>query len=350
VLRAALDAVTGYGQHALHTVRQLRRLGVEVRVEPLWIWEDPCPLPADIRPHLQPGPGGEAWELLLGVPMEDPPTDRARVRFTMWESGRLPAGCVERLNRSAAVLVPCRWNQLCFDAAGVRVPLHRVPMGLDPEVFSPRSWPSGPFTFGAGGRLSHGGVRKGVAQVAWAFHRAFPPEEEVRLQLKVHGDCDLQALPPDPRITLLRESWNEERMARWFGGLHVYVTMAAAEGFGFMPLQAMACGRPVIAAIEHGHAEYMTPETVLEVPAGLTRAELEAGPRWEYAGYWFPPEEDAVIARMRECYAADPAELEALGLRAAAQAGWFTWDRYGDGLVAALRAAGAVLRPQDLGR
>jgi len=48
-------------------------------------------------------------------------------------------------------------------------------------------------------------------------------------------------------------------------------------------------------------------------------------------------EGEAVIARMRECYTADPAELQALGGRAAAQAGRFTWDRYGEGLVGALR-------------
>jgi glycosyltransferase involved in cell wall biosynthesis len=193
--------------------------------------------------------------------------------------------------------------------------------------------------------MSHGGVRKGVVQVAWAFHRAFPGGEDVRLQLKIHGDCEIEALPDDPRITLRRESWNEHQMAEWFERLHVYVTMATAEGFGFMPLQAMACGRAVIGVIAHGHAEFMTPDTVLAVPAVMARAEESAGPRWDYAGYWFPADEGAVIEQMRRCYrASGRAEAWSLGQRAAAHASQFTWDRYGEALVRVLEEVEAVPR------
>lgn len=336
----ALDTVTGYGQHAIHTVRQLQRHGVEVALEPMKVWRTKHPVPREVMKTIAPGPRDQ-WEMLLAPP-DVGARDRATVWFSMWESNRLPAGSVEKLNQAAAVIVPCAWNQMLFDANGVSRPIHNVPMGYDPNVFEPRPWPDGPFTFGAGGRLAHGGARKGVLKVVRAFLQAFPDRRDVRLELKVHEDCDLQ-VRSDTRITVIRESWSERQMAEWYERLHCYVTMATAEGFGFMPFQAMVTGRPAIGSLAHGHAEFMTPENACVVPHQVARAEHQAGPKWNYAGYWFEPVASAVVQAMRSL-ASDPAEAQRMGVRAAAHVAPMTWDLYGERLVTALRASRVLTR------
>lgn len=339
--RSHIDTLTGYGQTAIALTREWQRLGYEVCISPYKRWEAwGHTIPEDIRAlFVEESP--DDWELLLSPPAHEANTGKRCIQHTMWESNRLPQGWVERLNTRAAVIVPCEWNQLAFDAAGVTVPIHRCPLGIDTDIFCQNhsDFPER-ITFGAGGRMAHGGLRKGIWEVYEAFRRAFPTEKDVALSVKVFPDCDF---PPvdDPRVTVIREAYTDPQMAGWYRSLTCYVSAAAAEGFGLMPLQAMACGRPCLMTQATGHAEYFTAYEGWPVRYDLKRAEDVAPGNPYYTGYWYMPDLDDMARQMRAVYE-NEREARIRGAFAAARASRFSWGEMAARLVGIMQNVGML--------
>ena len=71
-----------------------------------------------------------------------------------------------------------------------------------------------------------------------------------------------------------------EDMADWYRVLDLYVAPQRSEGFGLTPIEAMACGVPVIATRVGAFEQIVTPQTGMLVdtddPADLTNAICEA--------------------------------------------------------------------------
>jgi glycosyltransferase involved in cell wall biosynthesis len=131
----------------------------------------------------------------------------------------------------------------------------------------------------------------------------FPPVEGVIREL---GVAD--------RLVLTGRVTNEERTLLYQGAVG-YVTPSAYEGFGLTPLEAMACGVPVIAANRTS-----LPEVV------------------GHAGLLVEPEIEAVamaISRLLN----DRDLGDALARRGLARAAGFTWSRTADLTIAAYREA-----------
>lgn len=57
-----------------------------------------------------------------------------------------------------------------------------------------------------------------------------------------------------------------DQMAAWYGALDLYVAPQRWEGFGLTPLEAMACGVPVVATRVGAFEELLTPETGTLIP------------------------------------------------------------------------------------
>ncbi|WP_127110683.1 glycosyltransferase family 4 protein [Pararhodobacter zhoushanensis] len=67
------------------------------------------------------------------------------------------------------------------------------------------------------------------------------------------------------RILFLPEV-SVDRMADWYRVLNLYVAPQRWEGFGLTPLEAMACGVPVVATTVGAFPEIVTPQTGASVP------------------------------------------------------------------------------------
>ena len=347
LLRTHLNDATGYGQFAGNLVAELINLGVEVAVtpiEPTAIWEEFAPLAPQVKQRLVENPS-DAWEFVIGLPNSPLDPTKASVIFTMWEATRIRRAWAQQLNRAAAVITASNFNLTCFSAAGVEAPLFRVPLGINPAHFYRPQRPElkarpAKFVFGTGGRLAHGGVRKGVEEVARAFREAFSGKRDVELQIKMWPDCKFEH-PGDNRIKAIHEFWPVAKLAAWYQGLNAYVSGSCAEGFGLMPLQAMACGAPFIGAKFSGQAEYLN---VGENPVGWT-VDYELAPPdknfYEGMGLWGRPKQESLVERMRQAYE-NPWECERRGKLAAEFAKQLTWQNTALGVVEILKKVGML--------
>jgi mannosyltransferase len=89
-----------------------------------------------------------------------------------------------------------------------------------------------------------------------AEHRAF--EEELKTRIARNGLSD--------RIAFMGEVLD---ILPWYQAIDLYVAPSRNEGFGLTPLEAMACGVPVIASDAGAYAEMIVPAVTGEVvPAG----------------------------------------------------------------------------------
>ena len=316
ILRAHLEDRSGYGQHVGHLGRQLERLGHAVRFEPL----NPALEPPDYCRARLAAPG-EAGRVLQVCPpfLPCPP---GAVYGTTWEGDVLPPACVAHLADARLVVVNSRFIRDAFVRSGVRPPVVVVPLGVDPGEYRPTHDPPAACRFGVVANLAYSARRKNVAGAVAAFRLAFGADPRPRLAIKVNRGDEF-ADPGDPRIEVIRERFTTGQMRAFYNSLTCLVSASMAEGFGLCPLQAMACGRPVIATTFGGHAEYLDDGVGYPVAYELAR------PDWSEGGGAVAVPDVGSMARQMRRVCADPAEAAVRGARSAARAAAFSWDRHG---------------------
>lgn len=337
-----INSYTGYGLHSLQIIRDIERLaGAYVSVRTLSKSEAfGAKVPVDIsgRFVLQPQP--EDWEVLLHPPDFLPTPGKKTAYFTMWETTKLPPQCATLINKANVTIVPCHWNATILSACGVTTPIRVVPLGVHEKIFHWKRYPEedAPFTFGAAGRMAHGGVRKGINEVIEAFRKAFPPSvTNVRLKIKCFPDCPVHKIP-DSRIEITQAYLSDEQMADWYASLNVFVSAARGEGWGLMQHQAMACGRPVMSVNFGGVTEFFDPELGFSLPFDY---EL-AGGSYKGCGHWAVAREKDMIQLMRDAVEMDRNTHINKGMFAALAVKHLTWDNHSRQLVKVLEEFGAL--------
>lgn len=254
--------------------------------------------------------------------------------WTMWETNQLPRGSAKYLNRCGMLMIPSQWGIDSFRDNGVMVPMEVVPLGYDPNVFAPRD--AGPVmcTFGTAGALDEGGLRKNVQRVIDLFLKAFPTNFDVRLKVKITPSSPMVNTRGDNRIEVVNTGLPPAALAEWYKSLTCYVNASYGEGFGLHLLEAMGCGVPLISTRFSAVGEMFDSQIGYEVSYKLIEAKNAI-----YSGQWGDPNDDELIARMREVYA-DRATAERLGRAAAARAPEFSWAESIRKLIAALTKHG----------
>lgn len=320
-----LKALIGLFDAGVHVYRDARAFMARDYVPPAYapselMYDWHAPRLAIIPPHLlywyKPGKTTAAW--------------------TMWETDRLPEGSAKYLNRCGLVLIPSQWGVDSFRKNGVSVPMEVVPLGYDPDVFSPRAPNSGPqvCTFGTAGALDEGGLRKNVQRVIDLFRLAFPGKTDVRLKVKITPRSPMVKTYGDSRVEVVNASLAPPALADWYRSLTCYVNASYGEGFGLHLLEAMGCGVPLISTRFSAVGEMFDSAVGYEVGYKLIEAQNKV-----YSGVWADPNNDELIDRMRAVYV-DRAAAERFGAVAARRAPSFSWGESIRKLVAALARHG----------
>lgn len=213
-----------------------------------------------------------------------------------------------------------------------------VPCGFDPEEFAPMSRQEARRQLGLDPdefivlQLGRMVKRKGVENVVRAM--AELPRETLPRLLVVGGESD----QPDARITpeigrlqsIAREldvddvvtftgRRQRDQLRAYYCAANVFVTTPWYEPFGITPLEAMACGTPVIGSAVGG-IQY-------SVVDGLT-------------GYLVPPNDPSALAERLAHLQAHPALSRAMGLAGVRRAQMmFTWEQVAMQLATCYRQA-----------
>ena len=272
-------------------------------------------------------PKWDAPTLIIHPPKQVPDDPDRTIYSTMWETTRIPQAWIRHLNSCRAVIVPSLPNIATFSAQGVNVPQHPVPFGIDTKVFR-----AAPFSmrdkivFGTSGISRHGWPRKGFDEVVDAFIKAFPEgNEDVELRIKCYPRDPMPSWS-DKRIIRDEGEWPKEELAGWYQSIDCYVSMSKGEGFGLMPLECMAAGRPCLLPAWFGPEAYANESNSFLVDYTL----VPATNYYEGQGLWCEPSVDHAAAIMRQLYKR-PEMIRAKAKTATIHAHKYTYDKMVEG-------------------
>jgi teichuronic acid biosynthesis glycosyltransferase TuaC len=165
-----------------------------------------------------------------------------------------------------------------------------IPNGVDVTRFAPIPQSEARNTLGIEGEASRvlyvGAISrsKGIDYLLKAFRLLRNSRDRVELVLVGQGDYERPArllaneLGIAGSVTIAGQRPNEE-IPLWMNACDVLILPSLAEGFGVVLVEAMACGKPVIATACGGPEDIVTPQTGLLVPpadeVALSQAQLD---------------------------------------------------------------------------
>lgn len=323
VLRARLDSYSGYGQLTSYLIKNLNAFGHDVNVWPVAVDHYYLPIQPDVSKHIVHRQQAEEWELLISPPWIAPSRNRFTAYFTMFETTRLPKTSFDCLKGAELLIVPNQTNAACFSAQGIDARIHVCPLGVDPALFRYSPMRDGLCVFGtAGNTVISGRSRKGLSDVIDAFSVAFPDEQDVRLMVKALPGKDAVTTCEDPRVQFDIRFLTDAELSEWYSSLTCFVSASRGEGWGLMQHQAMAVGRPVIAAPWAGLSELVTDVTGYPLDFKLAPAQG----RFTDMGCWAEPDLWQMVDHMRRVYE-DRNTAASKGMFACQRANVFTWEK-----------------------
>ena len=251
-----------------------------------------------------------------------------RVLFTMWETDVLPHSFIRYLPKYDQILVPCEHNVELFSQHHPNV--KHVPLGVDTTFWSPRQRPrSNVFQFRAGGSLWK---RKGLDVVVRAFNELRLPDAVLRIKAAPHARDVPDNIESD-KVFLDRQWMSLEDQRKWFNEADCFIAASRGEGFGLMPLQAIALGVPTILSMSSGQTQFSHLATNT-VKCGKSQSET--------IGRWDEPNLDDLKRAMLWHYN-NRAEAEQKAAQMAGKVDEFTWQKSTQKLVDAV-PAGTLLK------
>jgi hypothetical protein len=274
-----------------------------------------------------------------------------RIGYTMLEVDGIPEDWIRQANELDEVWVPSTFNQQTFIDSGLKVPVHVMPLGVNPDFYNPkiRAYrPSQRYTFLS---VFEWGERKAPEILLRAYHNAFTKQDDVLLLLKVintdpglniQQEINALNLPVDgPPVAIL---YNQELPTHQMGSLYrsvdCFVTATRGEGWGMPIIEAMACGIPTIATGWSAHTDFLTDEVGYRLQLKKMIPAVAKCPYYE--GFrWPEPDEEHLTHLLRHVYE-NQNEAAAKGVRASEEilAHW-TWRHAAAKIKARLLEIGA---------
>jgi 1,4-alpha-glucan branching enzyme len=240
-----------------------------------------------------------------------------------------PALLMENLGLVGADLVLVNSQAVRRELRARRLPMHRLkvlPNGVNPALFRPaQDWPSdGGYILFVGRFVPH----KGVDILLRAFGVLLRRYPESRLVIAGEGLFDLyfrrvaRFLGFPDRVTFL--DWQcGAKLVELYQKAQVVVVPSHYEPFGIVALEAMACGRPVVASRVGGLQEF--------VDHGVQ-------------GYLVKSGDYLDLARRLAALAESPQLRRRMGRAARAQALRYSWDRIATDTIGICEGTGVTRR------
>lgn len=235
-----LHTTNGYGNSGFNIIKSLQNLGHQVPFN-----DDEAPVqinfcwPTWFKDMIRPG--------------------QYTIGYTPWESTELPDEWLEIFNVCDEVWTTSEWVKNVYEQAGVTVPLKVYQHGVRPDWKPFKRTPNNVLRFLHQGEPA---PRKNGQLAYDAFKAAFPGKTDVSLTLKtsssslitVRTGSGITFGPPGQKesdnVRVVKDIVTYEELIGLYHSHHAMVYPSAGEGFGLMPLQALATGMPTICTSE----------------------------------------------------------------------------------------------------
>lgn len=281
--RAGLNPAVGFGYASQHIVNSLHKLGHFVR------WSDPsAPIQLNFtQPHL--------FKLHRG---------QYQISYTPWESTGMRRDWTDTMNICDEVWSTSTWNSKVFKANGVEKDILVFPHGIE-NVWTPkkRQIDNGVFKFLHVGEPS---PRKSGQMVVDTFIKLFGNNPKYQLTIKAHKSHILRIYHNDELISnisgiydnikIITDEYDIGQMVNLFHSHHCLLYPSWGEGFGFIPLQALASGMPTITTYDW--AEYKEFTGPLKLKSKLTNETLPKAIGDPHVGQMYKPDQEDLINQM----------------------------------------------------
>ena len=329
---ASTNQETGYGRMGRYVLDSLKNLGVEV---------NQCSSPGDESRAVH------ANSLWMGAPSHVAgwwEGQRTHV-LTMWEATGVPPGFRENVHEIDTIIVPSEQNRELFSHWHKNV--KKVNLGINPDHWQYRDPPEvgAEFVFMTAGQ----GLRKGIDIAVHAFSTVFggfvPSADSPRPVLVVKDRYRMKEVRGEG-IREISGTVAPEVEIALYGTANCFLGLARGEGFGLMPLQAMAQGTPTILADAHGYHEFaeLASQTV---SCGMSKAEPFI---FGDADQWWEPNFEEVCEAMWDMYVNYDAYLPRAKESAEYIAENLTWEKTGLALIEAMGGTESLELPDITGR
>jgi len=241
---------------------------------------------------------------------------KARIALALSEANSIRAegrqNVIRNLCNADAIICPSVFATTAFREAPIDRRIYVAQFGVNPTEFTyiKRDW-SGDIVF------LHAGVtqfRKGSWMVAEAFIDAFKDVDKVKLIIASPRPSPMYTqmkmeYGKHPNIDFLCE--REDSTRELYRQSHIYVSPHLSEGFGLMPLEAMATGMAGIIARCSAPREYFSKDYGWWIEMSENYAPISSCLP-NTAGFWRLPDIQSLSASMREAYERRD-ELENIG-------------------------------------
>ena len=212
-------------------------------------------------------------------------TNGKNVFYTMMETETLHPHFRDICNQYAdEIWVPSTHNLNVFQKNGVKKPIFLMPLGIDESLYSlPVKRDINSFSFNdISGRKHQDGInkfrfftlfgwsfRKGIDVLIKSFVKAFSDEDDVCLIIHSHHVGTNKIIEDVnrfskgirsshfPQILFISGAIEEKDMPSLYNIGDAFLSFSRAEGFNLPPIEAAACGLPVIACNNTGTGEYL---------------------------------------------------------------------------------------------
>lgn len=312
---------TGYAETATCIFRALVEEGVEVHYlccHDDFIYEPPSyDLLVNALRKIE--PEDEPIRVVYStVPFFHQNAGQYKVGWSMIEVDKICDRWVRACNKMDEVWVPTFMNKEAFVASGVNVPVKVVPLGIDTKQFKPTFLPfiahdDFKFRFFASGFWQ---LRKRWDLLMIAFAEEFAGQTDVGLLCKTVSQQDPDEVTGqihqwvghriDDQVAIIEGGFPWWEYVQMMRACHAFVLPTSGEGYGCPPVQALACGLPVIVTDCQGPGEVLRDDKGEPFPGvRFLAAELEptkVGHEYYEGSNWWVPDVQDIRAAMREVY------------------------------------------------
>ena len=285
-IKAGLNPAVGFGYAGKNIVKSLNNLGYYVT------YADPK---ADVQINFtQP----QHFKMHRG---------QYQIGYTPWESTSMRPDWVERFNHCDEVWTTSDWCAKVFKDNGITKPIYVYPHGIE-DFWKPKRRV---INEGQPVKFLHIGEpspRKDGQLAVDTFAKMFGNNPDYQLTLKCHNsnttrmyNSNNEFVTPDAiysNIKIITDEYTEEQLLSLYHSHHVLLYPTWGEGFGFIPLQGLATGMPVISTYGWCHYEnYLGP---LKLKSKLTDETLPKSVGDDYIGKMFKPDAKHLEDQMYE--------------------------------------------------